>query len=376
MIQPYPTGFTNNPDLPKGCGRTFFIGLTFCPPAASHADVANGGNRPTVDISTPVRIWKQHVKAWPEKAADMDVHVSIIQKVQLPSFVKDLIPKEPNKKKKKKNKKKNKSPVAISAAASSAPATAIAPAVGAGAKSATTTTPATLSGEGDNAGGGIKGSVGGASNPDKQQPHDGNNHGPNNASAQHKASDGNANGVDSSGRNGSGSDGLAGSGQGTKRSVTEVTTDNPAPSPEGDGAKRARTEKAVAPSASGGGQSAGVAPGNGAASNVNKSGSGSGPSVPDASVEEPSISTRLRALAAAKGNATAVVNDELVTEMTAGGGVRNAAAERGAISVKFHTGGAPALKKAGGAGDAAGNASGAGAGAGTTEGGAGAEKAG
>lgn len=111
FIQPYPIGFTNNPDLPPNCGQTFFIGLTFSPPPS--LGNVNGSARPTVDISAPVRLWKQQVKSWGEKTSGMDVRVNIIAKSQLPSFVQDCIPKgSAIGKKGKKKKKKAKSAMA------------------------------------------------------------------------------------------------------------------------------------------------------------------------------------------------------------------------------------------------------------------------
>lgn len=107
VVQPYPTGFTNNPELTPGCGQTFFIGLTFSPPPPpdTGGDVTN---RVTVDISTPVRLWKQLVKSWGERTSSMDVTVSILQRSHLPIFVRDCIPKDFAKKDGKKGKKKKK----------------------------------------------------------------------------------------------------------------------------------------------------------------------------------------------------------------------------------------------------------------------------
>lgn len=126
VIQPYPTGFKNNPDLKPGCGQTFFIGLTFTPPPSTNSTPTNNNNnldnseqaaqqqRPIIDISAPVRVWKRMVKDWNDRLPGMDVTVSIIQRSELPAFVVGLVPKDSNedgtstsvKKKKNKNKKK------------------------------------------------------------------------------------------------------------------------------------------------------------------------------------------------------------------------------------------------------------------------------
>lgn len=111
FIQPYPTGFTNNPDLKPGCSQTFFIGLTFSPPPVRPDAQSDGTARPTVDISAPVRLWKRQVKDWPNRDPTMDVQVNIMQRAKLPSFVQSLIPKEATKKAtngKKGKKKKQK----------------------------------------------------------------------------------------------------------------------------------------------------------------------------------------------------------------------------------------------------------------------------
>lgn len=107
LIQPYPTGFRSNPELATGCGQTFFFGLSFSPPS-NPSEPGGAPTRPTVDLSSPVRMWKQQVKSWSEKTAAMDLAVTIIGSKDLPSFVKDLIPSGTSSGKSGKKKKKRK----------------------------------------------------------------------------------------------------------------------------------------------------------------------------------------------------------------------------------------------------------------------------
>lgn len=110
VIRPYAKGFSNNPNLKLGCGHSYFIGLTFNPPPIENNDGDDGGRRPTVDISGPVKIWKKMVREWQDRSHGMDTNVSIITRNDLPCFVGDIdkIVSVKNKGKKKKKKKKRK----------------------------------------------------------------------------------------------------------------------------------------------------------------------------------------------------------------------------------------------------------------------------
>lgn len=112
-VRPYPAGYSNNPELPTGCGRSFFFGLEYVPPAKL---VASDGSRRLIDISTPIIAWRQQLNSWTDKTSAMHLHVSTLRFTELPSFVQSEIPKEVQEKrtqgkdakKKKKKKKQNK----------------------------------------------------------------------------------------------------------------------------------------------------------------------------------------------------------------------------------------------------------------------------
>lgn len=112
-LRPYPEGFSDNPELPAGCGKTFFFGLVINPPANPGSE---NGTRAAVDITFPVTMWKAQVNAWPERTPAMHLQVMVARAADLPSFVQDLIPaasriknsKETGKKKKKRKRSKDK----------------------------------------------------------------------------------------------------------------------------------------------------------------------------------------------------------------------------------------------------------------------------
>lgn len=102
-IRPFPTGFPDNPDLPAGCCTTFFFGIKIIPPPK----VADGSRR-SVDISTPIKLWKGQVSLWPEKTASMHLQVAHVRAADLPEFVRHLVPPQaPKRKKGKKRKRMN-----------------------------------------------------------------------------------------------------------------------------------------------------------------------------------------------------------------------------------------------------------------------------
>lgn len=111
-LRPYPEGFSDNPELPAGCGKSFFFGLVMNPPAKV---AAGSGARRAVDITFPVTMWKNQVHSWAERTAAMHIQVMVVRAADLPSFVQSLIPamsrlknsKEPGKKKKKKKRKRS-----------------------------------------------------------------------------------------------------------------------------------------------------------------------------------------------------------------------------------------------------------------------------
>lgn len=268
VIQPYPVGFSSNPDLPPNCGRTFFIGLTFSPPPTL-GDL-NGSGRPTVDISAPVRVWKQQVKGWVERTEGMDVQVTIITKSALPSFVQDFIPKEnvANKNGKKKKKKKK-----------------------------------------------VK------------------TNGSNNGSGMFSADIDETGKATATGGNLSPKDDGLGSG---KRSFEESASDGGITD---ENVKRVRHNKA------GAGKDE-KSDGNSGSDDAGKDGDGS------SGEAEGSVAERLRALAAAKASIagkTEMVNDELVADVSSGGGGisnNSGTAERGSINVKLRTAvGGPSSKE-------------------------------
>jgi poly(A) polymerase Pap1 len=99
--RPYPSSFDDNPDLPAGCGTSFFFGICFSPPPKT-----TDGSRRQHDISTPVRIWRMQVEQWPDKTANMHLQVTPVKGKNLPEFVRHLVPPKPKgevKKKKRKN---------------------------------------------------------------------------------------------------------------------------------------------------------------------------------------------------------------------------------------------------------------------------------
>ena len=103
QIRPYPSGFTNNPELPAGCCTTFFFGIEIIPPP-KNAD----GSRRSVDISKPVNLWKNHVSTWIEKNSAMHLQVLHVKASDLPEFVQHLVPEKTKSNCKKKRKKKRK----------------------------------------------------------------------------------------------------------------------------------------------------------------------------------------------------------------------------------------------------------------------------
>lgn len=108
-LRPYAKGFSNNPELPAGCGKTFFFGLVILPPKVSAED----GGRASVDITLPVQIWKAQIGSWQDKTAAMHLQVMIVRSSELQPFIEAGIPpgskfKQPQENGKKKKKKKSK----------------------------------------------------------------------------------------------------------------------------------------------------------------------------------------------------------------------------------------------------------------------------
>lgn len=89
-VRPYPSGFSNNPELPAGCGRTFFFGIVITPPPKN--TTGDPSARRQVDMSIPVSQWKARVSAWSEKSAAMHLQVLHVRGADLPGFVQDLVP--------------------------------------------------------------------------------------------------------------------------------------------------------------------------------------------------------------------------------------------------------------------------------------------
>lgn len=111
QLRPYPTGFANNPELPAGCGKTFYFGVVIHSPGKG----PENGARRSVDITYPVKMWKAQVGSWPDKTAAMHLQVMIVRTVDLQAFVKAGIPAgskfqqfETAKKRRKKKKKGTK----------------------------------------------------------------------------------------------------------------------------------------------------------------------------------------------------------------------------------------------------------------------------
>lgn len=97
-IRPYPTGFTDNPDLPAGTGASFFFGVDITPPPRKEGEPAG---RRQVDISQPVALWKALVGQWEDKTSAMHLQVRHVRAADLPEFVRHLIPERAKLKKKK-----------------------------------------------------------------------------------------------------------------------------------------------------------------------------------------------------------------------------------------------------------------------------------
>lgn len=119
-VRPYPTGFSTNPDLPSGCGRTFFFGLQYTPPPnAATLD----GQRRSIDITQPIIQWRAQLNSWNDKTPAMHLAVSTLQASALPTFVQKHIPEGFRKKKGKKKKKNKKSSANSKSEPASAPTT-------------------------------------------------------------------------------------------------------------------------------------------------------------------------------------------------------------------------------------------------------------
>lgn len=104
--RPYPDGVTGNPELPAGCGVTFFFGIKFTPPPKT-----SDGSRAQRDVSTPVLLWRRnHVEVWPDKTPEMRVNVKPLRGNALPEYIRQagLIPKNPANLRRRVVKKKKK----------------------------------------------------------------------------------------------------------------------------------------------------------------------------------------------------------------------------------------------------------------------------
>lgn len=104
-IRPFPTGFPNNPELPAGCGTTFFFGIQFILPPK-----ADDGARRSVDITTPITLWKSLLSSWQERTPSMHLQVEHVRAVNLPEFVRHLIPEKKKKVSRNKPKKRKRPP--------------------------------------------------------------------------------------------------------------------------------------------------------------------------------------------------------------------------------------------------------------------------
>lgn len=102
-VRPCPEGFSDNPDLPAGCGVSFFFGVSFAPPP-----MTSDGTRRQHDISIPVHMWRGQLEAWPEKSPGMHLQVTPVKGKNLPHFVKHLVPENPVFARKSKTKARNK----------------------------------------------------------------------------------------------------------------------------------------------------------------------------------------------------------------------------------------------------------------------------
>ncbi|CDF35537.1 Poly(A) polymerase [Chondrus crispus] len=91
-LRPYPEGFSDNPELPAGCGKTFFFGLVIHPPSPASRAAAGAGTRMSVNITVPVTMWKAQVNSWADKTPAMHLQVMVMRSANLPSFVQRLIP--------------------------------------------------------------------------------------------------------------------------------------------------------------------------------------------------------------------------------------------------------------------------------------------
>jgi poly(A) polymerase len=103
-VRPYPDGLSGNPELPAGCGVTFFFGVKFSPPPKS-----SDGTRRQRDISTPVQLWRRnHVEVWQEKTSAMHLGVTALKGNALPNYIRQagLIPVNPANLRRKVVKKK------------------------------------------------------------------------------------------------------------------------------------------------------------------------------------------------------------------------------------------------------------------------------
>lgn len=104
--RPYPDGLTGNPELPAGCGITFFFGIKFTPPPKT-----SDGGRGHHDISTPVQLWRRnHVEIWADRTSAMRLSVNALRGNALPDYIQQagLIPKNPTNRRRKVLKKKKK----------------------------------------------------------------------------------------------------------------------------------------------------------------------------------------------------------------------------------------------------------------------------
>lgn len=104
--RPYPDGVVGNPELPAGCGVTFFFGIKFTPPPKT-----SDGSRAARDISTPVQLWRRnHVEIWPDRTSAMRVNVKSLRGNSLPEYIRQagLIPMNPKNLRRRVVKKKKK----------------------------------------------------------------------------------------------------------------------------------------------------------------------------------------------------------------------------------------------------------------------------
>ncbi|KAA8497038.1 Poly(A) polymerase [Porphyridium purpureum] len=100
IVRPLPKAFDNNPMYSPGCCDSFFFGLTF--------EVVEKGT--SIDISPAVNDWKSNLDLWPERTPEMQVHVAVLFRKQLPEYVGAGAPIVREKKTKKKRKLADSNP--------------------------------------------------------------------------------------------------------------------------------------------------------------------------------------------------------------------------------------------------------------------------